>query len=160
MRILFLLTALSWVGAAYAHAYLETSSPKEGEVLADLPEAVTLTFTEATEVRFSTFKVYPLDADIDMSGENAAQRLNALAGQRVSEVLEARGDEDARANTGVEADGRASARVTLPLREDPEDLDREGSNATHYVVMWRVLSIDTHTTQGFFTFSVVPGTTP
>ncbi|ADI14008.1 copper resistance CopC family protein [Truepera radiovictrix] len=135
-------------GAAHAHAYLEASTPAEGEVLSELPEAVTLRFTEPTEVNFSLYKVYPLEAEIDLSAENAQQRLSALAGQLVSEVLEARDDDEARADTGVQADGRVSAEVTLPLKE--------GLQAPHYVVMWRVLSIDTHTTQGFFTFSVLP----
>lgn len=146
---LFLLTvALLLEGAAYSHAYLETSSPTEGEVLAQPPGDVTLSFTEPLEVRFSTLKVYPLDAELDLEAENAAQRLNALAGQLVSDVLELQDDEEARADLGAEADGRTSAELTLPLRAD---LD-----ATHYVVMWRVLSTDTHTTQGFFTFSVAP----
>lgn len=152
MRSLLLTTALLLGGAVHAHAYLEASFPAEGEVLAVLPEAVTLTFTEPTEVTFSLYKVYPLGADVDLNEENAAQRLNGLAAQLVSEVLEAQGDEDARADTGLEAEGRTSAVVTLPLKE--------GLSAPHFVVMWRVLSTDTHTTQGFFTFSVAPDTEP
>jgi methionine-rich copper-binding protein CopC len=132
----------------HAHAYLESSTPAEGAVLNERPEAVTLRFTEPTEVNFSIYKVYPLEAEIDMAAEDAQRRLSALAGQLVSEVLEARDDDAARADTGVQADSRVSAEVTLPLREDVA--------APHYVVMWRVLSIDTHTTQGFFTFSVLP----
>lgn len=145
-RALLIVTALTLFGAAQAHADLETSSPIAGEVLAELPEAVTLSFTEPVEVRFSTFKVYPLEAEIDMSEENAAQRLNGLAGRLVSDVLEARGDEEARADTAAEADGRSSTEITLPLKGEVDVI--------HYVVMWRVLSIDTHTTKGFFTFSV------
>lgn len=152
MRTLLLLAALLLGGAVHAHAYLETSSPAEGKVLAEVPEAVTLTFTEPTEVNFSLYKVYPLDTDLDPNAENATQRLNGLAAQLVSEVLEARADEDARADTGAEADGRTSTVVTLPLKD--------GLEAAHFVVMWRVLSIDTHTTQGFFTFSVAPNTEP
>ena len=51
---------------------------------------VTLDFSEALETRFSTFKVYPLGADIDEheSDENAQLRTNGLAGQLVGDVLE------------------------------------------------------------------------
>jgi len=147
-RLLTLLAALTLIGAASAHAELEESTPAAGETVRTLPEAVTLNFTEPLEVRFSTFKVYPLGADLDMSAEDARARLNGLAGALVSEVLTAQGDEAARADAGVSTAERTSREITLPLKD--------GLEPGHYVVMWRALSVDTHTTQGFYVFTYAP----
>lgn len=139
---------LALAGVGVAHSDLESSTPAAGAVLQVAPAEVSLSFTEAAEVRFSTFKVYPLAVDIDPLADDAEARLNGLAGQLVSEMLEAQGDEAARADTGVSADERTSAEITLPLKDDLEP--------GHYVVMWRVLSVDSHTSQGFVTFRVAP----
>lgn len=149
-RAVFVLT-LALAGVGFTHSELESSTPAAGEVLQGVPPEVSLTFTEAAEVRFSTFKVYPLGADLgsaDLSTNSAEARLNGLAGQLVSEVLEAQGDEDARADTGVSTPERTTQTVTLPLKPD--------LGPDVYVVMWRVLSVDSHTSQGFVTFRVAP----
>jgi methionine-rich copper-binding protein CopC len=99
-------------------------------------------------VRFSTFKVYPLGADLGPDAPDAEARLNGLAGALAFEVLETQGDDGARADTGVRTGERTAETVTLPLKE--------GLGAGVYVVMWRTLSVDTHTTQGFLTFRVAP----
>lgn len=148
MRRLVLLAILTLVGMAGAHADLVSASPAQGETVASAPTEVTLTFSEPVEVRFSLFKVYPLDADVNMSEDNAQQRLNGLAGQLVSEVLEAQGDEEARADTGVATAERTSAEVVLPLKGNLEP--------GPYVVMWRVISADTHPVEGFHTFVYAP----
>lgn len=149
MRHAFILTlALAGVGSTLAHADLESSTPAANETLQVAPAEVSLTFTEAAEVRFSTFKVYPLDADLNFSADDAEARVNGLAGQLVSEVLETQGDDDARADTGVSTPERTTETVTLPLKSD--------SGPGVYVVMWRVLSVDSHTSQGFVTFRVSP----
>lgn len=149
-RLLIILTALV-LGAASAHADLVASEPEGGSVLAEAPAVVVLDYSEPLEVPFSIFKVYRLDADVDLSDDNAQQRLNGLAAELVNDVLELRDDADAeaRADTGLETDGNTVDQVTFVLQEDLPD--------GHYVVMWRVLSIDTHVTQGFFTFSVEAG---
>jgi methionine-rich copper-binding protein CopC len=139
---------LTLLGSVFAHAELASSTPADGEVVDTSPTEVTLTFTEAVEVRFSTFKVYPLTADIDPAAEDAQARLGGLAGQLVSEVLETRGDEDARADTGVSTGERTAETITLTLKPDLA--------AGVYVVMWRVLAVDAHSTQGFMTFRVEP----
>lgn len=146
-RAVFVLT-LALTGVGFAHSDLESSTPAAGEVLPAAPAEVTLTFTEAAEVRFSTFKVYPLGANLDFSADDAEARLNGLAGQLVSEVLEAQGDDDARADTGVSTPERTTETVTLPLKPD--------LGPGVYVVMWRMLSVDSHTSQGFVTFRVSP----
>lgn len=142
------LSLLLGVGSALAHAELKSVSPERDAVLGEAPGEVVLEFTEPAEVRFSTFKVYALDADVDLSAENATQRLNGLAGQLVGEVLTTREDTGARVDTGVTPAGGQSESVTLAL---PEELP-----AGPYVVMWRVLSVDTHTTQGFYVFQYQP----
>ncbi len=150
-RAVILTLALAEFGSTLAHADLENSTPTAGEVLEAAPAEVSLTFTEAAEVRFSTFKVYPLGADLgsaDLSTNSAEARLNGLAGQLVSEVLETQGDDDARADTGVSTPERTTETVTLPLKP--------ALGAGVYVVMWRVLSVDSHTSQGFVTFRVLP----
>jgi copper resistance protein C len=144
MRRLMLLALLTFVGAASAHAELESASPAEGETVTSMPAEVALTFTEPVEVRFSLFKVYSLDADVDMAEEAAQRRLNGLAGQLVAEVLEAQGDDEARADTGVAATERTSTDIVLPLKDTLEP--------GPYVVMWRVISADTHPVEGFYTF--------
>lgn len=146
MRTLFLVLALAGLGAA--HSDLASSTPADGDVVSALPAEVRLNFTEPVEVRFSTFKVYPLEADLGPDAPDAEARLNGLAGALVSEVLEAQGDEDARADTSVRTGERTAETVTLPFKE--------GLGAGVYVVMWRALSVDTHTKQGFLTFRVAP----
>lgn len=146
MRRTLLVLTLALAGVGAAHSELASSTPADGDVLGAPPAEVRLTFTEAVEVRFSTFKVYPLGADVNPSADDAEARLNGLAGALVSEVLETQGDDDARADTGVRTGERTAETVTLPLKE--------GLGAGIYVVMWRALSVDTHTTQGFLTFRV------
>jgi methionine-rich copper-binding protein CopC len=148
VRPLFLALILTLAGSALAHAELSGSTPADGAVLSAAPAVVTLTFTEPVEVRFSTFKVYPLEANFDPAAEDAQAQLSGLAGQLVSEVLEARGDEAARADTGLITGERTAKTVTLPLKPD--------LSAGVYVVMWRVLAVDSHATQGLVTFRVEP----
>jgi len=141
-----LILTLAFAGVGAAHSELESSTPAANATLQAAPPVTSLTFSEAVEVRFSTFKVYPLGADTDLANTPEAQ--NGLAGALVSEVLETQGDDEARADTGVETAERTADTVTLPLKPDLP--------AGVYVVMWRVLSADTHTSQGFITFRVAP----
>jgi len=143
--LLLVTTVGMWLGLtppAGAHAFLSGSDPAPEAVLDDLPGAVRLSFSEPVEVNASLFKVYPLAADDDLL------RLKAAAGQLVSRVLRQRGDEDQRADAGVAADRGASSEIQILLKE--------GLAPGPYVVMWRVLSVDTHVTEGFFVFIVQP----
>jgi methionine-rich copper-binding protein CopC len=132
---------LLWTGVAAGHAYLQTADPGEDAIVRTPPREVRLAFTEPVEVRFSIFKVYPLRAEPGWD----QRRLNGAAGLLVSEVLRKRDDEAVRADAGLATPARTSARVVLRVKADL----RPGA----YVVMWRVLSIDTHTTQGFYVFT-------
>lgn len=133
---------LLWTGVAAAHAYLKASDPPEETTINAAPTAVRLIFTEPVEIRFSIFKVYRLDIDPGME----MRRVNAAAGALMSNVLQKRGDEAERADAGVDAASRTTTDVAIKLKPELK--------AGSYVVMWRVLSIDTHTTQGFFVFTL------
>jgi len=137
--VVFAFAALS---PAFAHGFLSASDPAENAVLDGAPASVRLKFSEPVEVGASIFKVYPLPA-----GEGTD--LKGAAGALVSEVLRARGDEEQRADAGVSAAASVSQEVEILLKE--------GLAPGAYVVMWRVLSVDTHVTEGFFVFQVQPG---
>lgn len=138
--VVLLLTTLSSNGLS--HSYLRQSVPAAGEVVTAL-ETIILEMTEAVELNFSTFKVYHLpDApEAPRARLDAAQKL-------MRDVLMLRGDEDARADLGVITQGRTSAAVEIALRDALEP--------GVYVVMWRVLSTDTHTTEDLIIFEYRP----
>jgi methionine-rich copper-binding protein CopC len=136
--------ALSCAGTTSAHAYLKTSDPAEDSTVGAPPKEIRLTFSEQVETRFSTFKVYP----VKMEPGWDQRRVNAAAGALVSEVLARRGDESDRADEGLATTARTTAEISMKTKVDM----MPGA----YVVMWRVLSIDTHTTQGFYVFTVGP----
>ena len=144
-RFLALLLMVA-LGAAAAHAELVSSTPDSGALLSQAPGQVELAFSEPLETLFSIFKVYRLDAEVDLAEDNAGQRLNGLAGALVNEVLELRDDTELRVDTGMISDGATVDTLSLLLNDELP--------AGHYVAMWRVLSIDTHVTQGFIVFTV------
>jgi copper resistance protein C len=145
MRYLLVLALL--LGFAQAHSYLESSTPAENETVKTL-EPITLTFTESVQVPFSFFKVYKLADAGDLTNERERLRLSGLAGTLVNEVLTITDDEADRADTGIMTTERESKVITLELRED--------LTPGIYVVMWRILSVDTHTTQGSFLLEYHP----
>lgn len=138
--LILLVTTLS--SAGLSHSYLRESTPAAGEVVTTL-ETITLEMTEAVELNFSTFKVYHLpDAP-----EAPHARLDA-AQALMREVLLLRNDDDARADLGVISQGRTSDVIEIALRD--------GLEPGIYVVMWRALSIDTHTTEDLLIFEYYP----
>lgn len=145
-RLLPLLLALS-LSVVQAHAHLSAATPADGEVLATAPEQVALQFSEPVETMFSIFKVYRLDAEVDLDSDNADQRLNGLAAALMNEVLELREDGPDRVDTGTQSDSATTAELSVILDSELP--------AGHYVAMWRVLSIDTHSTEGFIVFTVL-----
>lgn len=175
-------------GQALAHSELQRADPAAESVLSAAPSTVALQFSEAVEVRFSTFKVYRLDETAtgttgehdhdamseahdraDHDGQDGSReasdhsadahdhaatpaasdpewlRLSGLAGALVSEVLDAKEDGPARVDLGTQETGE-SRTVTLAL---PEELE-----PGVYVVMWKVLSVDGHVSQGYYLFRV------
>lgn len=128
-RILSLLAALS-LGTALAHTEVTLQSPAPGKAV-PAPQAVSLTFSEPVDLRFSTFRVVPLPRGAD-AAKAAATAL-------------ARKDAAGRADTAPRLSGMA-ARLSLPLRANLKP--------GPYLVAWRVLSDDGHPVTGHATFTV------
>lgn len=139
---LLITTLLLACGLALAHAELESSSPAMNSTVKTAPPAVTIRFTEAVEVRLSTFKVYPLNA----SGN--PDHLNSLAQTLLTQVIGLKGDEAKRADSGLRTTAKTSKSVTLNLKPNL----RPGA----YVVMWRNLATDGHTSSDFLVFTYKP----
>lgn len=135
--ILMLCSATVW-----GHAHLRTSSPAADAVVTQRPTEVVLTFSEAVELLFSTFKVYPVPAASDHDA------LKAAAAELVAQVLNKKDDEAARVDRGLVQTTGASATVQIKLIDDLAP----GT----YVAMWSVLSTDTHSTSGHLVFTYEP----
>src|SRR5690554_1307401 len=101
MRRFLSAIALLCMGIAFGHADLLESEPAAGAVLDSAPQQVVLHYTEPVEALFSVFKVYRLDAEVDLDADNAQQRLNGLAAALVNDVLELQDDEEARVDVGA-----------------------------------------------------------
>jgi methionine-rich copper-binding protein CopC len=125
----------------FAHSYLSSSSVPANSILKTAPELVTLEFTEPLELGFSTFKVYKLETKITDS-----DKLKLEAQKLVARVLSLKNDLVKRADDGLETTASQAARIKLKLKPNLKP--------GIYVVMYRVLSVDTHITQDFFTFSI------
>lgn len=140
--ILALVVLIGIPSAAYGHAGLKEADPAEDAVVTAPLREIHLEFAEPIEVRFSTIKVYPLPPEKD------ELKLMAAASKLVSNVLRKLGDEKDRADAGLAETKRTPNKVEVLLKEDL----KPGA----YVVMWRVLSVDTHVTQGFYVFTYKP----
>jgi copper resistance protein C len=134
---------LASVPGISAHAFLNSSVPSADSTVSTPPKEVKLSYSEPVEIRFSIFKVYKLSAapGADM------RALHAVAADLVSADLLKRGDEAARSDAGVATTTRTGTDIVVRLK----DLEPGA-----YVLMWRVLSVDTHTTQGSFVFVYTP----
>lgn len=125
------------------HPYLETSNPEGGSTVAEMPAEIALTLSEPVELKFSIFKVWRLE---DAPADRRA--LLEAAGALLEEVLPLRDDAERRADIGVLNEESSSAVIRIGMKEDLEP----GT----YVVMWRVLSVDTHTSGDFTLFHYGP----
>jgi len=134
---------LGGVLEASAHAFLNASVPSPDSTVSTPPNVVKLSYSEPVEIRFSIFKVYKLS-----SSPGADMRaLHTAADDLMATDLLTRGDEASRSDAGVANTTSTSTDITLRLK----DLEPGA-----YVVMWRALSVDTHTTQGAFVFVYTP----
>ncbi|ACO48072.1 copper resistance protein CopC [Deinococcus deserti] len=131
-----LLALLLAMPGASAHTAVTSVTPAANTTVA-APGAVRISFSEPVNLRFSTFKVYPLKAT-GTTLTQAAKRLAPVA-------LAARDDASVRADTAPILTGRA-ARVTLPLKPNLP--------AGPYLIVWRVLSEDGHPVTGHHHFHV------
>lgn len=148
VRALLLLGLALLVSLGSAHAYLESSDPEGGTTVETLPAEIVLTLSEPVELQFSTFNVWRLeDAPVD-----DRRALIEAAGSLLERVLPLRDDAAQRADTGVLNDPGSSAVIRIGLKE--------GLEPGTYVVMWRVLSIDTHTGEDLTLFHYRPPSAP
>jgi len=98
-------------GAAYAHAHLTRSEPREGATVVPAPQQVSLWFTEGLEKVFTTVEVH------DAQGARVDQGNPQISGDT----------------------------MRVDLKPLPPGT---------YKVIWRALSVDTHKTDGSFSFQV------
>jgi copper resistance protein C len=120
---------------ALAHSYLTRSSPSAGQTVRVMPKTVALEFSEPMEIGFSTFKVYALPT---------SSNVNQAAAELRAKVLMLKNDADARADAGWVSQVSPAAKLELKLKNKLEP--------GWYVVMWRALSVDGHTTTDQFVF--------
>jgi len=128
---------------ASAHAFLNASVPSADSMVSTPLKEIKLSYSEQVEIHFCIFKVYKIDAPPGAD----LRTLHAAADTLVSADLLKRGDERARADAGLANTERTSSDIVVRLK----DL-QPGA----YVLMWRALSVDTHTTQGSFVFIYSP----
>ncbi|PZA08662.1 MULTISPECIES: copper resistance CopC family protein [unclassified Meiothermus] len=141
MRSLTLLAALALAGAALAHALLTQATPAPDSTVKRLPATVQLAFSEPVEMALSSFKVYSLGPkDLASAKREAARVFRTLLGST--------NDQAQRADAGVVGNPQTAERVELKLKESL----KPGA----YAVMWRVLSVDTHPSEGFYVFVYQP----
>ncbi len=131
-----------------AHAYLQESVPAGGSTIYEQPKELLLIMSEPVEISFSTFKVYPLETTPEMNQRDIVLAAKTL----MEEVLMLRGDEEVRLDTGIQNAEKQSTTITLGLKE--------GLMPGTYVVMWKLLSIDTHATEDFTFFTYKAAETP
>ena len=101
--------------------------------------------SEPLELRFSTFRIAPLETDATDPRE-----IKLAAQDLTEEVMSAENSEN-EAQLAVLTSERTSQEVVLGL----SDLS-PGTYPQTYVVMWRLLSAYTHTSDDFITFTMAP----
>lgn len=130
-------------GLVLAHSNLVALSIKDGTTVRIMPKTITLEFSEAVEVGFSRFKLLALEPKI-----NSLKTANAAADAMLESALEKRDDEAARADDGLQNAPAVAAKLEVKLKAKlPEGW---------YVMMWKVLSVDTHSSSDCFVFQYKP----
>ncbi len=143
-KVLFI--AVVFLGMALAHAEYRSSAPAANATVRVAPKSVVINFSQAVEVRLSTFKVYPLGAPPEAWG--SPTRLRRLAANLVKQALPAKNDAALRVDAGLATTARTSRTINLNLKPNLKP--------GPYVVMWRNLGVDGHPETGFFVFVYRP----
>lgn len=128
----------------FAHAYLSESTPASSSIIKKLPSEVVLVMSEPIELLFSTFKIYPLEIMPEMNKRDIILAAKTLT----KEVILLQNDEEQRLDTGILNEKMQNDTVRLGLKESIA--------AGTYVIMWRLLSIDSHTSADFTFFTYSP----
>ena len=135
--------ALVGVGTVLAHSNLNASSIKDGETVRIMPKTITLEFSEAVETGFSRFKLIGLEPKI-----NNLKAANSTAGTMLEATLDSRDDQKMRADDGLQNAPAVAAKLEVKLKAKLP--------AGWYVMMWKVLSIDSHVGSDYFVFEYRP----
>jgi copper resistance protein C len=137
------LAGIGIFGSVLAHANLNASSIKDGETVRVMPKTITLEFSEAVETVFSKFKLIALDQKI-----KTLKDANSTAEAMLEATLDKRDDEKTRADEGLHNPPAVAAKLEVKLKAKLP--------AGWYVMMWKVLSIDSHSGSDFFVFQYKP----
>jgi copper resistance protein C len=140
---LLILATFVVAGVGFAHANLNNASIQDGQTVRVMPKSIRLEFSEALELGFSRFKLMALDAKIP-----DRKTANAAASVLVDRVFGLQNDQASRADTGLLTKTPIAAQIELGLKPNLP--------AGWYVMMWKVLSIDTHSSDDFFVFEFRP----
>ena len=162
--------SLTLLAAALAHAHLDASDPAHGASVSGPVEAVTLRFSEAVEVGFSTFKVFRLDEAVAALGAAAHDHGQAEDHDHADDGHDHGPAADLDPAVLAQAEAVAVAAMAdpgfatgqVPAIADPgsgahDELTlvlAEPLSPGTYVVAWRALSVDTHASDGFMVFEV------
>jgi copper resistance protein C len=137
------LAGLVLVGVALAHSNLTRSTPADAQTIPVLPKTVVLEFSEPLELKFSSFKIYKISTKAT-DVKTARTDADAL----MDTVLEKKSDEATRADDGLLTNVPTAARLEVKLKPN--------LTPGWYVVMWKVLSVDTHTSDDSIVFRYKP----
>jgi copper resistance protein C len=143
IRSALILATCVVAGIALAHSNLIASSIKDGATVRVMPKSITLEFSEAVELGFSSFKLIALDPKI-----RTLKAANAEADSLLEATLEKRDDEASRADDGLLTSAAIAAKLEVKLKAK--------LRAGWYVMMWKVLSVDTHNSSDYFVFEYRP----
>ena len=137
-------------GIALAHANIKSSIPKDGSTLSALPKTVQLTFGEAVETKVSSFKIYWMDEKaIQKNGKELPdEAADDIVEKFANKMLARKTDTADRVDAGYAPSTMAESK-TVTLNVKP-GITRPGV----YVAMWKLTSVDTHTTSGFMRFAL------
>ena len=133
MKKLFTIVAALLLSIALSHSEPFETNPANGAGVKVMPKNVRITFGEAIEGAFSSFKVYVY------VGEVTKAKLQAFAKSKIA----VKNDAAARADAGANLSGTTKT-VDIALKP--------ALKPGVYVVMWRVLGVDTHTVEAYTYF--------
>jgi copper resistance protein C len=139
----FMVAGFGPLGFVLAHSNLNVSSIQDGETVRVMPKTITLEFSEAVETGFSRFKLIALEPKI-----KTLKDANSAAEAMLEATLDKREDEKTRADEGLHHAPAVAAKLEVKLKAKLP--------AGWYVMMWKVLSIDSHTGSDFFVFQYKP----
>lgn len=133
MKTFFAILTALLLSVALSHSEPFETTPANGAGVKVMPKSVRITFGEAIEGAFSSFKVYVYTAEVTKA------KLQAFAKSKIG----LKDDAAARVDAGANLSGTTKT-VNIALKT--------GLKPGVYVVIWRVLGVDTHTVEAYSYF--------